>query len=577
VSHDPDRYRTPAGPPTDTPAVRIEGLTVTAPDGRLLLTDAALALRPGRVTALTGPSGSGKTTLLRAVTGLLPPGTRRTAGRVDVLGQDVFALTEKELRALRSRRLAYVGQDPGSGLNPRMRVRSLVRELAADRTADTVTALLAEVRLPDDGRLAARRPASLSGGQQRRVALARALARRPDVLLLDEPTAGLHPELREEIGDLLRHLAAEHRLAICLSCHDPGLVERIADDVVELGSHLPGPRAAATAVRPLGDGGGVPVVTGEVGDGGGVSVRPAEAGDSGGVPLLPGGRIADDVVEPGGRLPAPGAAPTAVRPVGDGAGVPVLEARDLRVSFGRRRGTAPALDGVGLSVAPGGATGIVGASGSGKTTLVRAVVGLQPVTSGTLLLDGRPLSTGLRGRAREQRRRIQLVTQNPLGALNPSRTIGDAIGRPLRLHRRTAPGEAADRVADLLEQVGLPPAFADRYPHELSGGQRQRVAIARALAADPDVLICDEVTSALDSATAEAIMNLLTRLREERGTALVLISHDLPLVADRTDTVTVLDEGRVVEAGPTTEVFTAPKHLATRALLGSERMAERSG
>ncbi|MEV5342368.1 ATP-binding cassette domain-containing protein, partial [Streptomyces sp. NPDC052676] len=365
----------------------------------------------------------------------------------------------------------------------------------------------ASITTPNSGRLAARRPAALSGGQQRRVALARALARRPDVLLLDEPTAGLHPELREEIGDLLRHLAAEHRLAICLSCHDPELVDRIADDVVELGGRLPAPRPTAPAPR---------------------TPRESEAG-------------------------------------------PVLEARDLRVVFGRRRrGAAPALDGVGLTVAPGGATGIVGASGSGKTTLVRAVVGLQPVTSGTLRLDGGPLSTGLRGRAREQRRRIQLVTQNPLGALNPSRTIGAAIGRPLRLHRRCPSSQAPGRVADLLEQVGLPPAFADRYPHELSGGQRQRVAIARALAADPDVLICDEVTSALDSATAEAIMDLLARLREDRGTALVLISHDLPLIAERTDTVTVLDAGRVAESGPTAEVFAAPSHPATRALLSMD-------
>ncbi|QIJ65259.1 ABC transporter ATP-binding protein [Streptomyces sp. JB150] len=524
MSHDPDRYPKPAGPPADTPVVRVRGLTVTAPGGRLLLQDAALALRPGRVTALTGPSGSGKTTLLRAVTGLLPPGTRRTAGHVDVLGHDVFAVSDKDLRALRSRRLAYVGQDPGSGLNPRMRVRTLVRELAADRAADTVTALLAEVRLPDDGGLAARRPAALSGGQQRRVALARALARRPDVLLLDEPTAGLHPELREEIGDLLRHLAAEHRLAICLSCHDPELVDRIADDVVELGGRLPAPRPALAPPTPR-----------------------------------------DGADEPGasGVLAVPG--------------VPVLEVRDLRVVFGpRRRGTAPALDGVGLTVAPGGATGIVGASGSGKTTLVRAIVGLQPVTSGTLRLDGQPLSTGLRARARAQRRRIQLVTQNPLGALNPSRTIGAAIGRPLRLHRRCPPAEAPGRVAGLLERVGLPPAFADRYPHELSGGQRQRVAIARALAADPDVLICDEVTSALDSGTAEAIMDLLARLREERGTALVLISHDLPLVAERTDTVTVLDAGRVVESGPTAEVFAAPSHPATRALLTVDPAARRT-
>lgn len=518
MSHLPDRYRKDddksASDGTATflaeAAANVFGLTVAAPDGRVILQDAELTLRPGRVVALTGPSGSGKTTLLRALTGLLPPGTRRTAGRVDVLGHDVFALPERELRALRRERIAYVGQDPGSGLNPRMRVRSLLRELADDRTPKAIRALLAEVRLPDDDALSARRPAALSGGQQRRVALARALARRPKVLLLDEPTAGLHPELRDEIGELLQHLATEHRLAIALSCHDPALVERIADEVVELGTSASTYAGATAATR--------------------LTEEPPERQ----TPLA--------------------------------ALEPVLDVRDLRVTFGRRS-DAFALDGVALAVAPGSATGIVGASGSGKTTLVRAVVGLQPVTAGTISLDGAPLSTGLRGRSREQRRRVQLVTQNPLGALNPSRTVGATVGRPMRLHRRCGARDVAARVLELLEQVGLPPEFADRYPHELSGGQRQRVAIARAVAAEPDVLICDEITSALDSATSEAIMGLLARLREERGTALVLISHDLPLIADRTDTVTVLDAGRTVESGPTATVFTAPGHAATRALL----------
>jgi peptide/nickel transport system ATP-binding protein len=522
VSHAPDRSRKDDDNPTSDgtttslaeAAARVLGLTVAAPDGRVILQDAELALHPGRVVALTGPSGSGKTTLLRALTGLLPPGTRRTAGRVEVLGHDVFALPERELRALRRERLAYVGQDPGSGLNPRMRVRSLLRELADDRSPKAIQALLAEVRLPDDGTLAARRPAALSGGQQRRVALARALARRPKVLLLDEPTAGLHPELRDEIGELLRHLAAEHHLAVALSCHDPELVELIADEVVELGTY---------------------------------------AGTYTGT--YPGGTAATRTTEE----PSEPQTPSTVLE-------PVLDVRDLRVTFGRRS-DAPVLDGVALAVAPGSATGIVGASGSGKTTLVRAVVGLQSVTAGTISLDGVPLSTGLRGRSREQRRRIQLVTQNPLGALNPSRTVGATVGRPMRLHRRCGAGDVAARVVELLEQVGLPPEFADRYPHELSGGQRQRVAIARALAAEPDVLICDEITSALDSATAEAIMDLLVRVREKRGTALVLISHDLPLIADRTDTVTVLDAGRTVESGPTATVFTTPGHAATRTLL----------
>ncbi|MFF7258778.1 ABC transporter ATP-binding protein [Streptomyces sp. NPDC008159] len=559
MSHTPDRYREDGPPapalPDVTPAARITDLTVAAHDGRILLRDARLTLHPGRLTALTGPSGSGKTTLLRALTGLLPPGTERTSGHVEVLGHDVFTLSERDLRTLRRERLAFVGQDPGSGLNPRMRVRSLLRELSDDRHPQAVRALLEEVRLPDDGDLVTRRPAALSGGQQRRVALARALARRPRLLLLDEPTAGLHPELRDDIGDLLRHLAREHDLAVALSCHDPELVARIADEVVELRAGAAGPGTSGRGGAPTGPVEG----RGEAWAGDAVDVRAGDAveGRAGDAVKLRVGAAEQGSVE--GRM----------RHLGPGTGsadVPVLDVRGLCVVFGRRS-DVPALDGVSLAVAPGAATGIVGASGSGKTTLVRAVVGLQPITAGTIRLDGAPLSTGLRGRSREQRRRVQLVTQNPLGALNPSRTVGAALGRPLRLHRRCASGVAPARVAELLEQVGLPAESASRYPHELSGGQRQRVAIARALAADPDVLICDEVTSALDTATAESIMDLLVRLREERGTALVLISHDLPLIADRTDTVTVLDAGRSVESGPTATVFTAPTHEATRALL----------
>jgi peptide/nickel transport system ATP-binding protein len=532
VTHAPDRYRKETTGLPEEAAVEVTGLTVTAPDDRPLLREAGLVLLPGQLVALTGPSGAGKTTLLRAVTGLLPPGTARTAGRVDVLGHDVFALKERQLRALRARRVAYVGQDPGSGLNPHMRVRTLIREVAVDRDPDAVAALLSEVRLPDAHRLVGRRPGTLSGGQQRRVALARALARRPDVLLLDEPTAGLHPALRDEIGELLRHLAREHRLAVAFSSHDAPLVSRIADDVVDL----------SAAPRP------------------GLSIVPGQAG--------PGPRTAASAATPSAAQTGAGAGARVAARVGAGVGgTPVLEMRGLSVAFGRRGETAPALCGIDLAVSPGSSAGVVGASGSGKTTLMRAVVGLQPVTGGTIALDGTPLRAGLRGRGREQRRRLQLVTQDPLGALNPSRTVGATIGRPLRLHRQCPSGGIPARVGELLEQVGLPPAYADRYPHELSGGQRQRVSVARALAAGPDVLICDEITSALDGATAEAIMDMLVHLSDQRGLALVLISHDVPLIADRTDTVTVLDAGAVVESGPTAEVFAKPAHPATQALL----------
>jgi peptide/nickel transport system ATP-binding protein len=484
----------------DAVAVEVAGLTVAAPDGRLLLDGVGLEIRPGRVTAVTGPSGCGKTTLLRAVAGALPPGARRTAGTVTVLGGDPLTLPPADLRALRRHRLAYVGQDPGSGLNPRMKVRRLLTEVAVERGREAVEALLTEVRLPVGTGLADRRVGGLSGGQQRRVALARALARRPAVLLLDEPTAGLDPALRDEIADLLRHLARAHRIAVALACHDPDLVARLADEVVELGGARPAP-ATRTAV---------------------------------------------------GTAPPEG--PT------------VLAASGLHAAHAHRGRRTPVLHGVGLDVAAGGSVGVVGVSGSGKTTLLRTLVGLHRPTAGTVALDGARLSPAAQGRSREQRRRLQFVPQDPLGTLNPSRTIGAALRRPLLLHGRTDKARASERVLELLDGVGLPAVLADRHPHELSGGQRQRAAIARALAADPDVLICDEVTSALDADTAVAVMDLLAGLREQRGLALVLVSHDLRLVADRTDTLVVLSDGRVVESGPTARLFTSPSHPVTAAL-----------
>ncbi|MFE5969623.1 ABC transporter ATP-binding protein [Streptomyces sp. NPDC056463] len=498
--------------PQDRAAVRVGGLTIAGLDGRLLLENGSLELHPGRVVALTGPSGCGKTTLLRAVAGVLPPGARRTAGDIDVLGQDPFALPDLEIRALRRHRLAYVGQDPGSGLNPRMKVRRLLSEVAVDRSPEALHALLAEVRLPADGDLADRRPGALSGGQQRRVALARALARRPAVLLLDEPTAGLDANLRDEIGELLRHLAEQHRIAIALSCHDADLVARLADDIVEL--------------RPR------------------ISTR---------LPSVPAPRSARP--------------PSADKP-------PVLTVTGLTAGFTHRGRRVPALHSIDFTLPSGGSLGVVGASGSGKTTLMRTVVGLHRATGGTVTLDGAPLPESATRRTREQRRAIQLIPQNPLGTLNPSRTVGSAIRRPLTLHDRTPRGERDERVLELLEQVGLPADFAARYPHELSGGQRQRASIARALAADPDILVCDEVTSALDADTADAVMNLLDELRATRDLSLVLISHDLRLLETRTDTLLVLSEGHAVERGPTSRLFSHPTQPATAALLGTAVPAE---
>jgi peptide/nickel transport system ATP-binding protein len=233
-------------------------------------------------------------------------------------------------------------------------------------------------------------------------------------------------------------------------------------------------------------------------------------------------------------------------------------------AFSRRR--TQVLHDVDLALDSGGAVAVVGNSGAGKTTLARAIVGLHRQVRGRIGFDDGDLPPRAERRSREQRRRIQLVPQDPLGTLNPSRTVGATLHRPLRMHRRGRKEKLAGRTTELLEAVGLSGDFAGRYPHELSGGQRQRVAIARALAAEPDVLVCDEITSSLDNSTADEIMGLLSELRNDRGLALVVISHEMSLVARHTGSVVVLDDGHTVESGPTSEVLKAPSHPATAAL-----------
>ncbi|BAC73334.1 ABC transporter ATP-binding protein [Streptomyces avermitilis] len=512
TGHTPD---TPASGAAGTPATLVTATDVgiRIPDGPVLLPPTSLTVRAGEITALTGASGSGKTTLLRALIGHLPARAALACTALDVLGHHVPGLSPAALRALRRSRIAYVGQDPGSALNPRMTIRRLIAETATDAGDHVVPDLLRECRLPTVDGFPDRRPTALSGGQQRRVALARALARTPDILLLDEPTAGLDAALRDDIADLLRHLATARGLAIVMACHDPKLVDTCADHVVRLTAP-----ARPASVAP-------------------VSVAPVSAAPAPAPPRVPGRRR---------PAPAPVVAAGPASAADEG-----IAARSVSVVFRGRYGVQQALDSVDFTAPPGSATGIVGPSGSGKTTLLRVLAGLHRPDSGTLTLEGQPLAHTARGRRPEHHRRIQFVPQNPLAALNPSRTVGAALTRPLRRHTRLARAEIPGRITALLEQVELPADFARRYPAELSGGQRQRVSIARALAAEPDVLLCDEITSALDPDTAVAVMEVLRRLRTERDMTVALVSHEIHLVAAYTDTVHLLDAGRVTAYGPT--------------------------
>jgi peptide/nickel transport system ATP-binding protein len=461
-----------------TTVLDIRALSISAPDGQELVRCDQLTADAGHIVGIVGASGSGKTTLLRAIAGALPNGASDVQGSLTVLGTDMLALPAGELRAFRRRHIGFVGQDPASRLNPRMRVRQLLAEVAP-RNQFSARHILTDVGLPATDELLRRRPGQLSGGQQRRVALARALSRRPDVLLLDEPTTGLDAALREQLCELLRG-QADQGTTILLACHDMPLIVDLADQLVDLGTRG-GPSAPLT-------------------------------GD----------------------------------PVPDSSGEEILRIQGLS-AWADPRHYIPILHDIDLDLAAGGALAVIGASGSGKTTLARAIAGLHRYVQGHITLSDQSMPWRAERRAPAQRRRIQLIPQDPLGTLNPSRTVGATLSRPLHLHRTVSAREVPREIAELLDTVGLSPDFAERYPHELSGGQRQRVAIARALAADPDVLICDEITSALDAATAANIMRVLGELRSRRELALILITHDTPLAILHTSTALVLGEGRLVE------------------------------
>ena len=442
---------------------RVEQLTIRA-GAKAVLDDAELQLAPGSVVALVGSSGGGKTTLLQALIGHVGPGLRRTAGSVAVDGTDPFELHPGALRALRRTRVAFVGQDPMSRLCPSHRVRDVVGELAPSEQRDRAIAqALTRAGLPDHEQLLRRRAGELSGGQRRRLALARALVREPALLLLDEPTGGLDTLRARRVATELRALAARGT-TIVLASHDLDHVHQVADVVVgiERGQVAPArqrPRRTRAVSRP------------------------------------PGGRAAE-------RLRA-----TSVSAFAGGRAV----VEDLSVT-----------------VAEGATLALVGPSGSGKTTLLRYLAGLA-AGSGEVLLDGLPLAGRVRDRRADQRRRIQYAAQDPLGALNPARTVAATLSRPLRRHRGLDRQAATTAAAQLLEAVGLPSTLLGHRPGELSGGQRQRVALARALAAEPYVLLCDEITSALDDDTSELVLQALRARQLESGLTILWATHDLAL------------------------------------------------
>ncbi|TCO48444.1 peptide/nickel transport system ATP-binding protein [Kribbella antiqua] len=498
------------------PVVQVIRLAATAGES-ILVDNVCFDVWPGQVTALVGASGSGKTTSALALLGEHGNGVR-LGGTVEVDGQVVVDRNGPTSAAagVKGRVVAYMPQHPGSALNPARRIGATLRELERlhHPTENVVVEALRAAQLPSDPKTLKRFPHQFSGGQRQRIAMAQALTCRPKVLVLDEPSTGLDSITRLQLVSELEGLA-DGGLGILLLSHDLDLVRALASQVVVLSA-------------------------GQVIDSGGPEVL-AVAPE-----LAPAGTTA--------------------------AGKPLLKAMSLSASL-RPRGRDPILHGVDLAVRPGHCIGIVGRSGSGKTTLARCVAGLHERYTGRLLLDDQSLPV-LRKRSLEQNRRIQYVWQEVRGSFDERRPVDQQVARTAQRLRGLRHTEADAEAVATLARLGVSAITAGRPPSRLSGGELQRAALARAVLAHPDVLICDEITTALDDHGTALVVELLTELKD-RGTALVWIGHDLGLVAAVSDHVLVIEAGRVIEQGPPATVMTEPKHDLTRRLVRAARIGHR--
>jgi peptide/nickel transport system ATP-binding protein len=581
------------------PILQVEGLQVGLRRGPLIVEEAAFALRPGEALGVVGESGSGKTTVAQALLGYTRPGLEIPAGSVRVAGEEMIGRSEDELRGLRGRLISYVPQDPATSLNPSIRVGDQVREILRVHGRESgedaqPREILERVELPGDHAFQRRYPHQLSGGQQQRLAIAVALACEPSVIVLDEPTTGLDVVTQARILEEIARLQRESSVALVYVSHDLAVVASIAGRIavmyagriVEDGPSeavIGAPRHPYTlglissvpdhvVPRRLVGISGVAVGVGDRPPGCAFAPRCAQrvAACEEAVPGLV--RIGDMHSVRCIRweaTPAP-----RVDPRGELAGrlaveAPLLLVAELRAEHRGRYGSVVAADDVTFQVVGGECVALVGESGSGKTTIARCVVGLHAPSGGRILLDGNQLGALARNRSRHERRSVQIVFQNPYDSLNPRRSVEDAVSWPARSLRDLSQLEARNEVATLLERVRLPERMARRYPGELSGGERQRVAIARALAARPSLLICDEVTSALDVSVQAAVLDLLAELRRELDLSVLFITHDLGVVASIAERVLVLDAGVVCEQGDVDTVLFTPKSDYTRRLIAA--------
>jgi peptide/nickel transport system ATP-binding protein len=524
-----------------SPVLTVEALSVRLPKGAdrpHAMKDVSFAIASGEILCVVGESGSGKSMTANAVMRLLPGGVDIDGGAVLFDGKDLTKLTDAEMRAVRGAGIAMIFQEPMTALNPLRTIGDQIGEMFGIHTglskaevADKVLALLDEVRIPDPKLAARAYPHELSGGQRQRAMIAMALALDPKVLIADEPTTALDVTTQAQILSLIKDLQRRKGTAVLFITHDFGVVAEIADRVAVMQHGLVVEQGPADQVLN----------------------HPQHAYTKQLIAAVP-------------PLKAP-----PPRPIGT---EPILEIDHVSKTFrtggflGRGVRVTHAVKDVTLTLPKGATLGIVGESGSGKSTLARCIIRLIDPDKGSLVLNGRDLAKLSREEMRQETRHIQMVFQDPFGSLNPRRKAGELVAQGPIVHGMDRKAALA-KAKELFGLVGLDPAATDRYPHEFSGGQRQRIGLARALALEPEVLVADEAVSALDVSVQAQVLRLLADLRERLGLSIVFITHDLRVAAQVCDLVAVMKSGEVVEAGPIGEVFGAPQHPYTQALLAS--------
>ncbi|MBO6758711.1 MAG: ABC transporter ATP-binding protein [Roseibium sp.] len=530
---------------TNAPVLDIQNLTVDfdTPTGTIAAVRGVdMHVGAGETVAIVGESGSGKSQAMMAAMGLLAA-NGRAGGRVTYDGADLLNLPLAKLNTLRGRKITMIFQEPMTSLDPLYTIgRQLAEPMVVHgglswKAAKTrALELLKLVNIPDPDRKIKAYPYEMSGGQRQRVMIAMALANDPDVLIADEPTTALDVTTQAQILQLLADLQKRLGMAVMFITHDLGIVRRIADRVYVMKS-------------------------GDV----------VESGETDRIftsPEHPYTRMLLDAEPTGAKPPVPAASP------------PLLEAQKVGVAFSvdaglfKPRHELKAVDGVSFALRRGQTLGIVGESGSGKSTLGRAVLNLLPAT-GRVVYNGDVISGKSRAHMQALRRHLQLVFQDPFGSLSPRLTVGQIVSEGLLVHEPQL--SAADRDAracQALEEVALDPAMRNRYPHEFSGGQRQRIAIARTMVLKPDLVVLDEPTSALDRTIQKQIVELLRDLQAAHELTYLFISHDLAVVRALADTVMVMKQGKVIEAGPTDVIFQSPRDDYTRELIGAAMLTQ---